>query len=257
MPDINYGFYRVYCNLYGIAVETVPLTDAMTLDVDAYRRSPDDSVAGVVLANPNAPTGIGLAPKSIEVLLRLHPNRVVLVDEAYVDFGGESVIPLISEHPNLLVVHTLSRSRSLARLRIGFSCGQSHLIEALTRVKSSFNAYPLDRLAIAGGIAAYQDTDYFERSRQAIIGSRDGVSLALEDLGFKVLPSLANFVFVHHSRFDAADIAAGLRDRSVLVRHFNQARIEQYLRITMGTPDQCAVLLTAVGDVLKGCDPLS
>lgn len=256
MPDISYAFYRVYCNLYGIAVETVPLTDEMTLDVSAYDRSAEGPVAGVVIANPNAPTGIGLASKNIEKLLKLHPHRVVLVDEAYVDFGGESVIPLISQYPNLLVVHTLSKSRSLAGLRIGFAAGQSHLIEALTRVKNSFNAYPLDRLAIAGGIAAYQDTAYFERNRQAIISSREGVSLALEDLGFKVLPSLANFVFAHHPRFDAADIAAGLRERGVLVRHFKHGRIEQYLRISIGTPDQCAVLLTAVGEVLLGCDPL-
>jgi histidinol-phosphate aminotransferase len=257
MPDISYAFYRVYCNLYGIAVETVPLTDAMTLDVNAYKRSANAPVAGVVIANPNAPTGIGLATRSIEALLKLHPHRVVLVDEAYVDFGCESVVPLIAQYPNLLVVQTLSKSRSLAGLRIGFACAQPHLIEALTRVKNSFNAYPLDRLAIAGGVAAYQDHAYFERSRDAVIGSREGVSLALEDLGFKVLSSLANFVFAHHPRFDAADIAVGLRDRGVLVRHFNHARIEQYLRISIGTPDQCAVLLSAVGEVLFGCNPLS
>jgi histidinol-phosphate aminotransferase len=257
MPDISYAFYRVYCNLYGIAVETVPLTDEMILNVSAYVRSAQDPVAGVVIANPNAPTGIGLAPKNIEKLLKLHPHRVVLVDEAYVDFGGESVIPLISRYPNLLVVHTLSKSRSLAGLRIGFAAGQSHLIDALMRVKNSFNAYPLDRLAIAGGIAAYQDHAYFERSRHAVISSREGVSLALEDLGFKVLPSVANFVFARHPRFDAADIAAGLRDRGVLVRHFKQDRIEQYLRISIGTPDQCAKLLGALGEVLMGYDPLS
>jgi histidinol-phosphate aminotransferase len=155
------------------------------------------------------------------------------------------------------VVHTLSKSRSLAGLRIGFAAGQSHLIDALMRVKNSFNAYPLDRLAIAGGIAAYQDHAYFEHSRHAVISSREGVSLALEDLGFKVLPSLANFVFARHPRFDAADIAAGLRDRGVLVRHFKQDRIEQYLRISIGTPDQCAKLLGALGEVLMGYDPLS
>ena len=125
MPDISYAFYRVYCNLYGIAVETVPLTDAMTLDVNGYERSAQNPVAGVVIANPNAPTGIGLATKNIEKLLKFHPHRVVLVDEAYVDFGGESVIPLISQYPNLLVVHTLSKSRSLAGLRIGFACGHT------------------------------------------------------------------------------------------------------------------------------------
>ncbi len=149
-PDISYAFYSVYPNLYGISVETVPLTDSMAIDVDAYEWSAQNPVAGVVIANPDAPTGIGLATKNIEALLKLHPHRVVLVDEAYVDFGGESAIPLISRYPNLLVVHTLSKSRSLAGLRIGFACGQLHLIEALTRVKDSFNAYPLDRLPLPG-----------------------------------------------------------------------------------------------------------
>jgi histidinol-phosphate aminotransferase len=257
MPDVRYGFYRVYCSLYGIDVETVPLTGAMTIDVDAYARPPSHLVAGVVIANPNAPTGIGLESASIEQLLRLHPNRVVLVDEAYVDFGGDSVIPLVARYSNLLVIHTLSKSRSLAGLRIGFACGQPHLIEALTRVKNSFNAYPIDRLAIAGGVAAFKDQAYFERSRQEVISSREGLSLALEDLGFGVLPSLANFVFVHHPRYDAAEIAAGLRNRGVLVRHFKKTRIEQYLRISIGTPAQCDVLVNAMTAVLAATVPLS
>lgn len=251
MPDISYSFYKVYCGLYGIPVEAVPLTPGMQLDVAGYARQDADLVAGVVIANPNAPTGIGLALSEIEQLLRLHPQRVVLVDEAYVDFGGESAIPLIARYPNLLVVHTLSKSRSLAGLRVGFACGQAHLIDALERVKNSFNSYPLDRLAIAGGVAAFEDQAYFEQTRRAVMSSREGLVLALEDLGFVVLPSQANFVFARHPDHDAAGMAAGLRAQGVLVRHFKQPRIEQYLRISIGTPGQCDELLQALGSVLS------
>jgi len=250
MPDISYSFYKVYCGLYNIPVETVPLTPEMRLDVQAYARADGGSVAGVVIANPNAPTGIGLPLVQVEELLRLHPQRVVLVDEAYVDFGGESAMALIAQYPNLLVVHTLSKSRSLAGLRVGFACGQAHLIEALERVKNSFNSYPLDRLAIAGGVAAFEDQAYFDETRRAVMHSREGLVLALEDAGFQVLPSQANFVFVRHSRLDAATISAGLRAQGVLVRHFKQPRIEQYLRISIGTPAQCDRLLQALSSVL-------
>jgi len=250
MPDISYSFYKVYCGLFNIPVELVPLTDEMGLNVSAYARADGASVAGVVIANPNAPTGVGLPLQQVERLLRLHPERVVLVDEAYVDFGGDSAIPLIAQYPNLLVVHTLSKSRSLAGLRVGFACGQAHLIEALERVKNSFNSYPLDRLAIAGGVAAFEDQAYFEQTRRAVMSSREGLVLALEDLGFKVRPSQANFVFARHPQHDAAAIAAALRARGVLVRHFKLPRIEQYLRISIGTSAQCDALVQALGSVL-------
>lgn len=252
MPDISYSFYKVYCGLYGIPVEFVPLQPDLSLDVAAYGRADGAAVAGVVIANPNAPTGVGLPLLQIEQLLRLHPQRVVLVDEAYVDFGGESAMPLIAQYPNILVVHTLSKSRSLAGLRVGFACGQSHLITALERVKNSFNSYPLDRLAIAGGVAAFEDQAYFEQTRRAVMSSREGLVLALEDRGFLVLPSQANFVFARHPQHDAAGIAADLRARGVLVRHFKQPRIEQFLRISIGTPAQCDALLQALDSVLAG-----
>ena len=250
MPDISYSFYKVYCSLYSIDARKVPLTDAMQIEVADYTVAAGTDVCGVVIANPNAPTGIGLPLNAIEQLLRLHPQRVVLVDEAYVDFGGQSAIPLISRYPNLLVVHTLSKSRSLAGLRIGFACGQAHLIDALQRVKDSFNSYPLDRLAIAGGVAAFDDTAYFDQTRHAVMDSREGLTLALEDLGFVVLPSQANFVFVCHPAHDAATLAAGLRVQGVLVRHFKQPRIEQYLRITVGTPQQCERLVQTLAALL-------
>jgi histidinol-phosphate aminotransferase len=251
MPDISYSFYKVYCQLYGIDVETVPLRDDMRLNVDDYEGRDAERVAGVVIANPNAPTGIGLPLADLERLLQAHPTRVVLVDEAYVDFGGESAVSLIGRYPNLLVVHTLSKSRSLAGLRIGYACGQAPLIEALTRVKNSFNSYPLDRLAIAGGVAAFEDHAYFEQTRQAVMSSREGLVLSLEDLGFKVLPSQANFVFATHPAHDAAWLAARLRDHGVLVRHFKQARIDAYLRISVGTPAQCDQLISALTSVLS------
>lgn len=252
MPDISYGFYQVYCGLYGIPIEQVPLTREMCLDVSTYERADGSAVAGVVIANPNAPTGIGLPLQQIEQLLQQHPTRVVLVDEAYADFGGVSAIPLIAQYPNLLVVQTLSKSRSLAGLRVGFACGQAHLIDALARVKNSFNAYPLDRLAMAGAVAAFEDADYFEQTRRAVMSSREGLILGLEDLGFFVLPSAANFVFARHPKYDAAGIAAGLRARNVLVRHFRLPRIEQYLRISIGAPAQCDALVQALGSVLAG-----
>jgi histidinol-phosphate aminotransferase len=189
---------------------------------------------------------VGVPLTDIETLLQMHPNRVVLVDEAYVDFGGQSAIALIDRYPNLLVVHTLSKSRSLAGLRIGYACGQAPLIEALNRVKNSFNSYPLDRLASAGAIAAYEDLDHFEQTRRAVMRSRDELTTQLVRLGFEVLPSSANFVFARHPAHEAGALAAGLRERGVLVRHFRQPRIEQYLRISVGTPAQCEALVSAL-----------
>ncbi|MDB5847609.1 MAG: histidinol-phosphate transaminase [Rhodoferax sp.] len=251
LPDVTYSFYQVYCGLYGIPMQVLPLDAGLRIDVAGFAQPAGQEVAGVVVANPNAPTGIGLPLAQIEQLLQLHPQRVVLVDEAYVDFGGESAVALVPRYPNLLVVHTLSKSRAVAGLRVGVAFGQQPLIEALTRVKNSFNSYPLDRLAQAGAMAAYEDVAYFEEKRAAVMHSREGLTLQLEDLGFEVLPSQANFVFARHPGFDAADLAARLRERGVLVRYFRQARIAQYLRITVGTPQQCDVLLTTLADLLR------
>ncbi len=251
MPDITYSFYAVYCGLYGIQPELVPLRDDLRLEVGDFERAPGTPLSGVVVANPNAPTGLGLGLAAIKKLLRLHPHRVVLVDEAYIDFGGESAAPLVAQYPNLLVVHTLSKSRSLAGLRVGVALGQRHLIEALERVKNSFNSYPLDRLAQAGARAAYEDQAYFDQTRHSVMQTREGLLLQLEDMGFEVLPSQANFLFVRHPAHDAARLAAGLRERAVLVRHFRLPRIDQYLRITVGTPDQCEALVQALAALLN------
>ncbi|SCX39413.1 histidinol-phosphate transaminase [Variovorax sp. EL159] len=250
MPDVSYSFYKVYAQLYGIACELLPVDEGLRIDVEAIAARARRGCAGIVLANPNAPTGIGLPLSRIEQLLQACPDRVVLVDEAYVDFGGESALPLIGKYPNLLVVHTLSKSRALAGLRVGFACGQSHLVDALVRVKDSFNSYPLDRLALAGAAAALDDEAWFKATCHKIADTREGLSLQLEDLGFEVLPSQANFVFARHPRRDAAELAALLRERAVLVRHFKQPRIAQYLRISIGTREQCGVLVQRLQEIL-------
>lgn len=244
MPDITYSFYQVYCQLYGIVAEAVPLDAALQIQVKDYAGKSE--AGGVVIANPNAPTGSPLPLSAIEQLLQSQPGCVVLVDEAYVDFGAESAIGLINRYPNLLVVHTLSKSRSLAGLRVGFAAGSRHLIEALERVKNCFNSYPLDRLAVAGAVAAYEDGDYFEQTRQAVMESRDALTLQLWRLGFEMLPSAANFVFARHPQHDAAELAARLREHGIMVRHFRLPRIEQYLRISIGTPVQCGGLVSAL-----------
>jgi histidinol-phosphate aminotransferase len=246
-PDITYSFYPVYCGLYDIDYRTVPLDESFALRVADYAQ-PN---GGIVIANPNAPTGRALPLADIEALLLAHPDSVVLIDEAYIDFGGESAVALVNRHPNLLVVHTFSKSRSLAGLRVGFAIGHVDLIDALNRVKNSFNSYPLDRLAIAGATAAIEDREWFERTRQAVIRTRTALTHDLESLGFEVLPSAANFVFARHPRHDAAKSALALRQRGIIVRHFKLPRIEQFLRITVGTDEQCAALVKALREILS------
>ncbi len=245
-PDITYSFYPVYCGLYGIEYVTVPLAEDFTLRVADYLR-PN---GGIIFANPNAPTGCLLPLADLEWLLERNRESALVVDEAYIDFGGDTAIALVDRYPNLLVTQTLSKSRSLAGLRVGLAVGHPGLIEALERVKNSFNSYPLDRLAIAGAVAAFEDHAHFEHTRRAIIANRERLSAALVELGFEVLPSAANFVFARHPRRDAAELAAALRERSVIVRHFRQPRIAQFLRITVGNPEQNAALLAALDQAL-------
>ncbi|CCN17648.1 histidinol-phosphate transaminase [Bordetella bronchiseptica] len=251
-PDVTYSFYRVYAQFYGIVPELMPVDDGLVIDVDALAARAAQGCAGIVLANPNAPTGIGLPLADIERLLAACPDRVVLVDEAYVDFGGESALALIDQYPNLLVVQTMSKSRSLAGLRVAFACGQQELVEGLTRVKGSFNSYPVDRLASAGAIASLADEVAFAQTVAQVVKAREILAEELRALGFEVLPSQANFVFARHPKQDAVQLAAALRERAVLVRHFEQARVKQYMRITVGTPAQCDVLVKAVRALVGG-----
>ncbi|KAF4516458.1 hypothetical protein B566_EDAN003204 [Ephemera danica] len=247
-PDITYSFYPVYCGLYGVEYDTVPLADDFAIDPAAYVGRPN---GGILFPNPNAPTGRLLGLEAVERIVAAHPDSVVVVDEAYVDFGGATAIPLTECHDNLLVVHTLSKSRSLAGLRIGFAIGHPALIEALERVKNSFNSYPLDRLAIVGAVAAIEDEAWFEQSRQAVIAARATLTAGLAGLGFAVLPSAANFIFVRHPQRDAAELARFLRERRIIVRHFKLPRIDQFLRITVGTAVECAALVEALRDILR------
>ncbi|QPF83562.1 histidinol-phosphate transaminase [Bradyrhizobium genosp. L] len=245
-PDITYSFYPVYCRLYGVHHEVVPLDDAMQIQPADYRRPG----SAILLCNPNAPTGVALPRAAIAALIAEHPDRLVIVDEAYVDFGAESAASLVKRHDNLLVIQTLSKSRALAGLRVGFAIGQRPLIDALERVKDSFNSYPLDGLAQAGAAAAIADDAWFTETRGRIIASREKLTESLTALGFDVLPSQANFVFARHPGHRGADLAAGLRERGVLVRHFQKPRIADFLRITVGTEDECSQLIALLRELL-------
>jgi histidinol-phosphate aminotransferase len=246
-PDITYSFYPVYCGLYGIDYQTVPLAEDFSINIDDYNRSN----GAIIFPNPNAPTGIPLALTKIEQLLQSNPESVVVVDEAYVDFGTESAVALIKQYPNLLVTHTLSKARSLAGLRVGYAMGSPDLIEALIRVKDSFNSYPIDRFASAGAIAAIQDSEYFEKTCKQVIATRDALVSDLVKLGFEVLPSGANFIFAKHPAWAGAELTAKLRERSIIVRHFKSPeRVSPYLRITIGTDEQSNLLINALSEIL-------
>jgi len=245
-PDITYSFYPVYCGLYGIEYQTLPLTADFSIRVADYV----GDNGGIIFPNPNAPTGCLLPLADIEWLLQKNTESVVVVDEAYIDFGGTTSVGLVNAYHNLLVTQTLSKSRSLAGLRVGLAIGNSRLIEALNRVKNSFNSYPLDSLAIAGAVAAFADEEHFESTRSAIIRDRELLGTQLAERGFHVLPSAANFLFVRHLSMPGSALSAGLRQKGVLVRHFNRPRIENYLRITVGNPEQNRALVQALDQIL-------
>ena len=254
-PDISYSFYPVYCGLYGVAHRLVPLADDFSIRVEDYLprgEGPGEKAGAIIFPNPNAPTGRLLPIEAVERIVAGNPDAVVLVDEAYVDVGGESAVQLVDQYPNLLVVHTFSKSRSLAGLRVGYAIGHPDLIEGLERVKNSFNSYPLDRLALAGAVASVEDEAFFQDSCKKVIATRGRLVAQLQQLGFEVLPSGANFVFARHPARDGAELAAALRARAIIVRHFKAARIDQFLRITIGTDEQCATLVQALGEILGG-----
>lgn len=245
MPEISYSFYPVYCNLYDITRRALPLDDQWRVDLDAF----SEDAGGIIFANPNAPSGHGHARADIHTLLERITDSVVLIDEAYVDFGGESAIELIQQHPNLLVTGTFSKSRSLAGIRLGYAVGSRELIEGLERVKDSFNSYPIDSLCSAMGIAALEDDRHFEACRTAVITTRERTRQRLEQLGFAVLPSQTNFLLVSHPEHDAAQLFVGLRKRGILVRHFNSEALSNKLRISIGTDDQMDSLIETLEDI--------
>ena len=247
-PDVTYSFYPVYADFFGIPYEEMPVGAYFDIRPGSFA----GSRGGVILPNPNAPTGLALTRTQIEHILRECPDCVVVIDEAYVDFGAESALPLVQDYPNLLVVQTFSKSRSLAGLRIGFAFGCENLITALETAKNAFNSYTLDRLAQAGAKAAIEDDNYFEKTRKKIMDTRGKTSAALGKLGFTVLPSKANFLFVSHPQVPALELYTRLRECGILVRHFAKPKIDNFLRITIGTDEEMHALLQALSDILAG-----
>jgi histidinol-phosphate aminotransferase len=245
-PDITYSFYPVYCNLYDISFKNIPLDEDFAINTKDYIRKN----GGIIFPNPNAPTGRALPLADIKALLESNTESVVVIDEAYVDYGTESAVALVNQFPNLLVTHTLSKSYALAGLRVGYAVGHPDLIEALERVKNSFNSYPIDKLAMAGAVAAIEDQKYLHSISKAVIQTRETLVKDLSQLGFETIPSQANFVFTKHPSKDAAQIAAALREKHIIVRHFKLPRIDQHLRITIGTDEQCAALIKELKEIV-------
>ncbi len=245
-PDITYSFYPVWCELFNVPYETVPLDGNFRIDPRGY----DRPNGGVVIANPNAPTGIAEPLSFVEDILEHNHDCVVIIDEAYVDFGAESCVPLIERYENLLVVQTMSKSRSLAGMRIGYAFGSEMLISTLEAVKNSYNSYTMDALALAAGVAAVADEGYFRETCDKVIGLREHFAKELVAIGFDVLPSQTNFLFVTHPKISAQWMADALRGKLILVRYFNLPRINNYLRITIGTREQMDTLISAMRDIL-------
>ena len=249
-PDITYGFYPVYCALFGIAYETIPLRGDFTVNCADYYGIGKN----IVLANPNAPTGLTMTPDEIEQILRTNPDNIVIIDEAYVDFGAQSVVGLIDKYDNLLVVHTCSKSRSLAGARLGFVFGQKELIADIENIRYSFNSYNVTRLTLAAGEAAFDDQPYYSDMQKKIIDTRDKTALQLKALGFEMTDSKANFLFARCPGVGGGELYRKLREMGILVRYFDKPRISDYLRITIGTPEQMDALEGAVKTILKKGD---
>ena len=248
-PNITYSFYPVYANLFQTETVEVPLSEDFSIDIQDYLTLNQD-FAGILIPNPNAPTGRFLPLLDVEKILKANQDRIVLMDEAYIDFGGETAVSLVSRYDNLLVVQTLSKSRSLAGLRVGYAIGNEGLIEGLNRVKNSFNSYTVDRLAMAGAKAAFEEDSYFEMNRDRIIKTRDRITDHLEKMGFTVIPSKANFVFITHKEMKAEQIFLKLREEGILVRYFNKPLIHNYLRVSIGTEKEMNIFLNTLGQIL-------
>ncbi|PIC97444.1 histidinol-phosphate transaminase [Sporosarcina sp. P26b] len=246
-PEISYSFYPVYSKLFNISFEKVPLNNDFTLPKKQFYNSP----GGVIIPNPNAPTSIYAELDVIEDILKNNPDQIVIIDEAYIDFAGPSAMKLIDRYANLLVIQTTSKSRALAGLRVGFALGQPELIAGLTRIKDSFNSYTIDRLAMAGATAAFVDHAYFTESTNKIIRTRESAVHMLKELGFEVLPSDANFVFAKPLHKEAKVLYQLLKDRGILVRHFDQEGIRDYIRISIGTDNQMNTLFEVLKQLTK------
>ena len=246
-PDITYGFYPVYAKLYDIPYQEIPLHDDLTVNIKDYC----EIKKNVILANPNAPTGIALNLDEIETIAKSNPDHVVVIDEAYVDFGAKSAVQLTKKHDNILVIHTYSKSRSMAGARLGFAIGSAPLIEDLNKMKYSFNPYNVNRLTQALGEVAINNEAYFKEKRREIIEVREFTAKRLQELGFTLTDSKANFLFCKHPDISGYELYSKLKEKGILIRQWNKPRISDYIRITIGTKDQMDALLLAVEDILK------
>ena len=247
-PDISYSFYPVYAEMFNLDYELIKLDDKFNIPLEQFNKDN----GGIILPNPNAPTARYIDCENLINLLENNPDHVVIIDEAYVDFGGESMVQYINKYPNLLVIQTFSKSRSLAGLRIGFAIGNKELIDGLNRVKNSFNSYTLDRIALISAVEAVKDKEYFEETRKKIINTREKYISELEKIGFEVIPSKANFVFAKHNSLHGEFLYKALKDNGILVRYFNKERINDYLRITIGTDEEMEqLILTLKNKILK------
>lgn len=247
IPDITYSFYKVYAALFDILPELVPLKDNFDVPIESFFKQN----RGIILANPNAPTGKLIELPVIKLILDNNPGSVVIIDEAYIDFGGASAVELISNYNNLLVIHTFSKSRSLAGLRVGLAMGHKDLIEGLNRVKNSFNSYTLDRVALAGAEQSLRDHESFITNTDLIIQTRKRISSDLRSIGFEVVESKANFIFISHPQIPAIDIYNELKHNKILVRHFNKDRIDNYLRVSIGTDGEMDRFYQVVQEILQ------
>ena len=245
-PDISYGFYSVFADLYGISKREVPLRGDFSICAEDYSRAGTT----IVIANPNAPTGICLSIADIEYIVSSNPGNVVVIDEAYIDFGGESCIPLIKKYCNLLVVQTYSKSRSFAGGRLGYAVGSEELIADLDKLRFSTNPYNVNRLTLVAGIAALKEQSYYDNNNRNIIQIREYTSYKLKELGFEPTDSKTNFIFTRHPRLRGKELYQGLRDRGILVRHFEKPRISEYVRISVGTKDEMDTMLNALKEML-------
>ena len=246
-PDITYGFYKVFAKLNGIPYEEIPLKDDFSLDISDYF----GKNATIFIANPNAPTGLYLPLAQIEEILKTNPNHVVVIDEAYIDFGGESAIPLTKQYHNLLVVQTFSKSRSMAGARLGFAVGCKELIQDLNTIKYSTNPYNVNRMTMAAGVGALEDDAYFRTNCRTIMDNRAWTTEELRKLGFDTLPSVTNFVFTKHSAISGKDLYLKLKSRGILVRHFDTPRLTDYIRVTIGSGEQMSAMIDATKEILE------
>lgn len=246
-PDITYGFYSVFAELNHIPYTTIPLRDDFSVGVEDYMGLNKT----IFLANPNAPTGLALPMERIEAILQSNPNNIVVIDEAYADFNGESAVPLIHKYENLLVIQTFSKSRSMAGARLGLGIGCKALIRDLNVIKYSTNPYNVNSMTMAAGIGSLEDTEYFKTTLETILQNREWTANALKALGFSMTESRTNFLFVTHPKLDGAKLYQQLKDRGILVRFFNTPRLKDYNRITIGSKDEMQVLVTTIKEILE------